>query len=57
LSSDSSQPGCRWLEGFERATGRYTLFFDADDVLHPVTLTSVIEALDETGADVAMMPY
>ena len=43
--------------GFERATGRYTLFFDADDVLHPVTLTSVIGALDETGADVAMMPY
>ena len=25
--------------GFERATGRYTLFFDADDEIHPVTLT------------------
>ena len=37
--------------------GRYTLFFDADDELHPVTLTSVIGALDDTGADVAMMPY
>jgi Glycosyl transferase family 2 len=43
--------------GFERATGRYTLFFDADDDLHPMTLTSVIGALDDTGADVAMMPY
>jgi len=43
--------------GFERATGRYTLFFDADDELHPVTLTSVIGALDDTGTDVAMMPY
>jgi glycosyltransferase involved in cell wall biosynthesis len=43
--------------GFERATGRYTLFFDADDEIHPVALTSAIEALDDTGADVAMMPY
>jgi Glycosyl transferase family 2 len=43
--------------GFERATGRYTLFFDADDEIHPVTLTSAIGALDETGANVAMMPY
>jgi glycosyltransferase involved in cell wall biosynthesis len=43
--------------GFERATGQYTLFFDADDEIHPVTLTSAIEALDDTGAEVAMMPY
>jgi Glycosyl transferase family 2 len=43
--------------GFEQATGRYTLFFDADDEIHPVALTSAIEALDDTGADVAMMPY
>jgi hypothetical protein len=43
--------------GFERATGRYTLFFDADDEIHPVTLGSAIRALDDTGADVAMMSY
>jgi glycosyltransferase involved in cell wall biosynthesis len=43
--------------GFERATGRYTLFFDADDEIHPGALTSAIQALDDTGADVAMMPY
>ena len=43
--------------GFQRATGRYTLFFDADDEIHPVTVTSAIEALDDTGAEVAMMPY
>jgi glycosyltransferase involved in cell wall biosynthesis len=43
--------------GFERATGRYTLFFDADDEIHPATLSSAIQALDDTGADVAMMAY
>jgi hypothetical protein len=43
--------------GFERATGRYTLFFDADDEIHPVALTAAIEALDDTSADVAVMPY
>ena len=43
--------------GFELATGRYSLFFDADDEIHPGTLTSAIQALDDTGADVAMMPY
>ena len=43
--------------GFQRATGRYSLFFDADDEINPVTLTLAIEALDETGAEIAMMPY
>jgi glycosyltransferase involved in cell wall biosynthesis len=43
--------------GFERAIGRYTLFFDADDEIHPVALTSAIGALDDSGADVAVMPY
>lgn len=43
--------------GFQRATGRYSLFFDADDEIHPVALTSAVGALDDTGADVAMMPY
>jgi glycosyltransferase involved in cell wall biosynthesis len=43
--------------GFERAAGRYTLFFDADDEIHPSTLTLAIGALDETGANVAVMPY
>jgi glycosyltransferase involved in cell wall biosynthesis len=43
--------------GFERATGRYTLFFDADDEVHPAALASAIGVLDDTGADVAMMRY
>jgi glycosyltransferase involved in cell wall biosynthesis len=43
--------------GFELATGRYALFFDADDEIHPEALINVIQALDDTGADAAMMPY
>lgn len=43
--------------GFARATGRYTLFFDADDEIHLDALESAISQLDSTGADLAMMPY
>ena len=44
-------------QGFARATGRYTLFFDADDEIHPNALTAALDALDDTGADMAMLPY
>ena len=43
--------------GFERATGRYTLFFDADDEIHPTALVAAVGALDDTSADVAVLPY
>ncbi len=43
--------------GFGHAEGRYTLFFDADDIVHPAALLRAVEALDASGADVAMMPY
>jgi glycosyltransferase involved in cell wall biosynthesis len=43
--------------GFAVATGRYSLFFDADDEIHPTALAAAVQALDDTGADVAVMPY
>ncbi len=43
--------------GFPRATGTYTLFFDADDFLHPEAIFRTIEALDETGADASINAY
>jgi glycosyltransferase involved in cell wall biosynthesis len=43
--------------GFARATGRYTLFFDADDEIHPSSLASAVSGLDDTSADVAFLPY
>ena len=43
--------------GFVRATGTYTLFFDADDELHPGALSGALGALDDTGADLAFLPY
>ncbi|GAA3607765.1 hypothetical protein GCM10022199_09430 [Marihabitans asiaticum] len=43
--------------GFAKAGGRYSLFFDADDEIHPESLTATLGALDDTGASVAMMPY
>lgn len=43
--------------GFELATGRTTLFFDADDEIHTDALVAAVRALDDTGADVAVLPY
>ena len=43
--------------GFELATGRHVLFFDADDELHTDAMVAAVRALDNTGADVAFLPY
>lgn len=43
--------------GFELATGRHVLFFDADDELHTDSLAAAVRALDDTGADVVVLPY
>ena len=43
--------------GFALARGRYSLFFDADDEIHPGALASAVRGLDETSADVAFLPY
>ena len=43
--------------GFELATGRYSLFFDADDEIHPTALAAAVAGLDDTSADVAFLPY
>jgi glycosyltransferase involved in cell wall biosynthesis len=42
---------------FARARGTYTLFFDADDVLHADALEAALAQLDETDADLAVLPY
>lgn len=43
--------------GLELATGRYALFFDADDELHTDALVEAVRSLEDTGADVAFLPY
>lgn len=43
--------------GFDVASGRYTLFFDADDVIHGDGVHEGIKDLDELGADAAVMRY
>lgn len=43
--------------GFARASGRYTLFFDDDDVIHPAAVVAAVRALDQGGQDVAIMKY
>ncbi|SEP59000.1 glycosyltransferase [Microlunatus flavus] len=55
--STNAGAGVARNRGFERATGRYALFFDADDELHPDSLVAAVRGLEDTGADVAVLPY
>lgn len=43
--------------GFPHATGKYTLFFDADDHLHPDEIRATIAVMEHTGADVSINSY
>lgn len=43
--------------GFPHATGTYTLFFDADDFLHPEMIFHTIDALDRSGANASINLY
>jgi glycosyltransferase involved in cell wall biosynthesis len=43
--------------GFALASGRYCLFFDADDEVVPEAVARCVNVLDETGASVAVTPY
>ena len=43
--------------GFDVAHGRYCMFFDADDEIHTDVVCKAISGLDQSGADLAMMPY
>ncbi len=42
---------------FPHATGRYTLFFDADDIVHPGGVVRAVQDLDAGGQDVAVLRY
>ena len=43
--------------GFPHATGRYTLFFDADDFLHVDGIRDTIQILERSGADASINVY
>jgi glycosyltransferase involved in cell wall biosynthesis len=43
--------------GFPQARGTYTLFFDADDEIHPAALVAALDTLEGTEADLAFLPY
>lgn len=44
-------------EAFDLVTGRYVMFFDADDIMHSDTVAHALSLLDESRADVAVMAY
>jgi glycosyltransferase involved in cell wall biosynthesis len=54
---DNQGAGAARNHGFLHASGRYCLFFDADDSLHPAALRDAVTLLDSNGADVAVLTY
>lgn len=54
---DNHGAGVARNAGFEHVRGRYTWFFDADDIPHVQELARIVVELDATGADVAFTPY
>ena len=43
--------------GLDIAQGEYVFFIDADDVVSPNTLTTLLRAIKDTGADAALAPF
>lgn len=43
--------------GFRQARGEYCLFFDADDELSPQAVSTAVDLLESSGADLAFFPY
>ncbi|MDZ4093578.1 MAG: glycosyltransferase family 2 protein [Paracoccaceae bacterium] len=44
-------------EGFARARGRFTLFFDVDDKIHTSILPITLAEMETSSANLAMFPY
>lgn len=42
---------------FPSAVGRYSLFFDDDDQIHPETVVETVRAMDRGGQDLALLKY
>lgn len=55
--SDNQGAGVARNTAFPHATGRYTLFFDADDRLHGEVLADAVTAADKADADLVVFPY
>ena len=54
LYLDGVGPGAARNQGFERATGAYTLFVDADDFIEPCLLELACKQADERESDIVV---
>lgn len=53
----NSGAGVARNKAIPHAKGEFTIFFDADDIVHGDVVSECVDQLRETGADLAMMPY
>ena len=57
ISQENAGPGPARNRGIELATGEYITFFDADDWCKPSLVESAVKRIDETQADMVVLPY
>lgn len=54
LHKDNGGPSSARNAGLEKATGRYIVFFDADDMIVPGVLQTVADAMEQSASDVVV---
>lgn len=54
---ENAGPGIARNTGIEKATGELLAFVDGDDAMMPGMLSTLADALENTGADIAVCPY
>lgn len=57
ISQKNAGPGPARNRGIEMATGEYITFFDADDWCKPSLIESSVKRIEETQADMVVLPY
>lgn len=57
LEKENGGPGAARNSGLKNACGDYVYFFDIDDILYPDAIETLVNAIEESGADLAVCGF